>query len=82
MVYIPSEAEVCLTVKASLGYVAKKGYNVRPLSETTSTTKTKFKQKPESMFCPHSTLGLTEQHTPVKLLALPAVSYHCSSPLK
>jgi hypothetical protein len=40
MVYIPPEAEVCLTVKASLGYIkASLGYNVSLLSKTTSTTK-------------------------------------------
>lgn len=54
-VYSPSEAEVCLTVKASLGYIkaslgyikASLGYIVRPLSKTTTATKTNFKQKPK-----------------------------------
>lgn len=47
-VYSPPEAEVCLTVKASLGYIkASLGYIVRPLSKTTTATKTNFKQKPK-----------------------------------
>lgn len=42
-VYSPPEAEVCLTVKASLGYIkASLGYIVRPLSKTTATTKNKL----------------------------------------